>query len=97
MNDQIENYIIDFERVNELTSTAYDDKRPQGYHQEGTYAYTLSRKLIKEYLDIFSGSSSRNVNQVKLNHIIKTLKYNKIILDESDIRDEKINKVLFDE
>ena len=85
-------YIIDFERVNQLTSSIYDDPNDKSNpFTEGRFAFSVSRKLIKEYLDRFERNS---LSDDKMEHTIKTLEYNKIIVHKSTIRDRKIDEVL---
>ena len=88
-------YIIDFERVNQLTSSIYDDPNDKSNpFTEGKFAFSVSRKLIKEYLDRFSSMTERNAPDDKMQHIINTLEYNKIIVHKSTIRDQKIDEIL---
>jgi hypothetical protein len=88
-------YIIDFERVNQLTSSIYDDPNDKSSPMsDGKFAFSVSRKLIREYLDIFNSMSERNTTEDKMNHIINTLEYNKILIHKSTIRDQKIEEVL---
>ena len=88
-------YIIDFERVNQLTSSIYDDPNDKSSPMsDGKFAFSVSRKLIREYLDIFNSMSERNTTEDKMNHIINTLEYNKILIHKSTIRDQKIDEVL---
>lgn len=88
-------YIIDFERVNQLTSSIYDDPNDKSNpFTEGKFAFSVSRKLIKEYLDRFSSMNERNTPDDKMQHIINTLEYNKIIVHKSTIRDQKIDEIL---
>ncbi len=92
-------YIIDFERVNQLTTSVYDDPDDNtNPFQKGKFAFSVSRKMIREYLDSFmSHSGSRMASEVsndKLEHIINTLEYNGILIHKSTIRDEKINNIL---
>jgi hypothetical protein len=61
---------------------------------EGKFAFSVSRKLIREYLDVFNSMSERNTTEDKMNHIINTLEYNKILIHKSTIRDQKIDEVL---
>jgi len=88
-------YIIDFERVNQLTSSIYNDPNDKSNPlTEGKFAFSVSRKLIKEYLDRFSSMNERNTPDDKMQHIINTLEYNKIIVHKSTIRDQKIDEIL---
>jgi hypothetical protein len=88
-------YVIDFERVNQLTASIYDDPNDKSNPMsDGKFAFSVSRKLIREYLDIFNSMSERNTTEDKMNHIINTLEYNKILIHKSTIRDQKIDEVL---
>jgi hypothetical protein len=88
-------YVIDFERVNQLTTSIYDDPNDKSSpFSEGKFTFSVSRKLIKEYLDVFNSMSERNTTEDKMNHIINTLEYNKILIHKSTIRDQKIDEVL---
>ena len=90
-------YIIDFDRVNQLSS--HDNDNPTTGMQ-GTFVHNISRKIIREYLDIYTdsvthqGKISYKYTQETLNEVIETLRYNKILIDKSDIRDQKIEQVL---
>lgn len=85
-------YIIDFERVNQLTTSIYDNPNDKSNPLvEGKFAFSVSRKVIKEYLDKFS-SSSRDSEY--LDHIINTLEYNGILIHKSTLRDNKIKQIL---
>jgi hypothetical protein len=88
-------YIIDFDRVNQLTTTIYDDPndKPSPF-SDGKFAFSVSRKLIREYLDKFNSMSERNTSQDNLEHIINTLVYNGILIDKATIRDRKIENIL---
>jgi hypothetical protein len=88
-------YVIDFERVNQLTTSIYDDPNDKSSpFSEGKFTFSVSRKLIREYLDVFNSMSERNTTEDKMNHIINTLEYNKILIHKSTIRDQKIDEVL---
>lgn len=78
--DLEESYIIDFERVNKLTTTIHDDQ-DGGFG--GKFAYSTSRKK----------RHSLRTDEELISEVIKTLIYNKIF-SEADIRDNKINEVL---
>jgi hypothetical protein len=92
-------YIIDFERINYLTS--HQDDKPEGGFAP-YYVYNTTRSLIKEYMEIYQsyrgqiGKSSRfrTVTDKQYEEAVEILRFNKIILDKSDIRDEKIEKLL---
>jgi hypothetical protein len=85
------NYIIDFERVNELTSSIHD-KQNDGSFAGSTFVYSVSRSVIKEFLDLYIRSTSSNSEKQKT--IINTLVYNKILISKADIRDSKIEQIL---
>ena len=87
-------YIIDFDRVNELTTIVYSERVKQSSaFSDGNIGYTLSRKMISEFLNKFTQSKSSTTDE-EMNFIIETLVYNKILITKADIRDTKINKVL---
>lgn len=88
-------YIIDFDRVNQLTTSIYDDPNDKSNpFSDGKFAFSVSRKIIREYLDNFNSMSERNTNEDKMNHIINTLEYNGILIHKSTIRDQKIEELL---
>jgi len=88
-------YIIDFERVNQLTASIYDDPNDKSSpFSDGKFAFSVSRKIIREYLENFNSMSERNTNEDKMNHIINTLEYNGILIHKSTIRDQKIEELL---
>ena len=87
-------YIIDFERINQLTSSQYDD--PQGKQHLGQpyYLHSISKNIIKQYIDTYMNKDSKHTNQSKLQEAIETLQYNKILISKADIRDTKINDII---
>ena len=88
-------YIIDFERVNKLTTSIYDDPNDKSSpFSDGKFAFSVSKKIIREYLDNFNSMSERNTNEDKMNHIINTLEYNGVLIHKSTIRDQKIEELL---
>ena len=88
-------YIIDFERVNKLTTSIYDDPNDKSSpFSDGKFAFSVSRKIIREYLENFNSMSERNTKEDKMNHIINTLEYNGILIHKSTIRDQKIEELL---
>lgn len=91
----IENFIIDFDRINELSSTK-DDNPNEGY--AGTYHFAVSRKILKEYLDIFTGQNSMSASKREqiLPHVVNTLVYNRVLIHAATLRDDKINQILED-
>lgn len=83
-------YIIDFERLNELTTVVDDDMFPKGN--------TISRSILKEYMDVYihrSNNASRRRPEY-IEHVIETLVYNRILIGPAEIRDKKIESVLSD-
>ena len=88
------NYIIDFERVNELTTTKQDNPK-EGY--SGTYQYGICRKMISMYLEIYHGDKvSNECRNINMDTIIDTLVYNRILITKGQLREEKINTILND-
>lgn len=90
-------FIIDFNRLNELTAHDNDSITNSDVYSP-VFIYSLSRKVIKEYLEIFTsynGITDRRLTTT--DEYIKAcdvLYYNKIIVNKADIRDGKINEVL---
>lgn len=101
-----QDYIIDFERVNQLTAHPNDDPSKSGGFA-APFTYSISRKILKEYLEIYIGynpsesykigNRTRTVPIEQYNNIIETLKHNKILISSADIRDKKINSILDEE
>ena len=89
------NYIIDFERVNQLTTTI-EDKPNEGY--AGTYQYGICRSIIKQYLMIYHGDIKSRDFPTGLSYedIVDTLVYNRILITKGQLREEKINTILND-
>ena len=89
-------YIIDFNRVNQLTTSIYDDPNDKSNSFVGKFAYSVSRKVIKEYIDMFQSfsGSTRSTTIDKIEQIVNTLEYNGILIHKSTIRDKKINNIL---
>ena len=84
------NYIIDFERVNELTTTKEDNPN-EGY--AGVYPYGICRTMIKEYLMIYHGEKKSTISYES---VIDTLVYNRILITKGQLREEKIDNILND-
>ena len=88
-------YIIDFDRVNQLTTSIYDDPSDQSSpFVVGKFAFSVSRKVIKDYIEAFQSVSERNTTSDRIEHIVNTLEYNGILIHKSTIRDKKINDIL---
>lgn len=88
-------YIIDFDRVNQLTTSIYDDPTDQSSpFVVGKFAFSVSRKVIKDYIEAFQSISERNTKSDRIEHIVNTLEYNGILIHKSSIRDKKINDIL---
>lgn len=90
-------YIIDFERINQLTSHPADAAVLNQYAQSPVYSIT--KNLIKKYLEIFESRNFRSSRTPKnseeeIEEAILILRYNKILISEADIRDKKIIEIL---
>lgn len=84
-------YIIDFERLNELTTVVTDNQCTMPI----TYGNTLSRSILKEYMDIYVHKrNSLSITTSEMEGIIKTLVYNRILIGPAEIRDRKIDTIL---
>lgn len=89
----INDYIIDFEKVNELTSSPIGERlKDDGTYIPNANNYTLSKSIIKNYLDKFTHTDRKYKN---IDHIISTLEYNGIIISKSKIRSEKLSSILY--
>ena len=86
-------YIIDLERINELTSSQYDNQQ-KNYGGQPYSVHSISKNIIKQYLDIFMNKDSKHLDKSILIEAIETLEYNKIIISKSTIRDNTINELL---
>ena len=87
-------YIIDLERINQLTYTIHDDTSGKNYGGQPYSVHSISKNIIKQYLDIFMNKDSKHLDKSILIEAIETLEYNKIILSKSTIRDNTINELL---
>lgn len=85
------NYIIDFERINILTSHPTDVDIPKDILR--TTTYSISKKIVKDYLDVFL-SGRYKTDDIK-SHVIDTLRYNKILITKSDIREDKLKEIIY--
>ena len=81
-------YIIDFSRVNELTAHPNDNPNT-GY--QGTFCYYISRRYIKDLIETYLNNQG---DCQKYNHAVEILRFNKILLDKSDLRDGKIDEII---
>jgi hypothetical protein len=86
-------YIIDFERINELSGSHTADKNsPYG----ASTVHSTTKNLIRKYIEVYEsrsgGRQSFSVDEIK--EAIDILVYNKILISPSDIRDRKIDKIL---
>lgn len=89
--------IIDFERVNYLTSSSGDESKSKTGGYSDTIIHSISKKIISNYLEMYFSyisANKMNVQEKDYEIVVKTLRYNKILLDESDIREKTIDKVL---
>jgi len=90
-------YIIDLERINQLTSHPADAVALNQYTQSPVYSIT--KGLIKKYLEIFESRNFKS-NRVAthseedIKEAILILRYNKILISEADMRDKKIIEIL---
>ena len=88
-------YIIDFERINQLTSSPNDNPSSGGGYNGPSFCYQISRKILKEYMEIYTDRISRRATtDEQFASIVETLRYNGILLTEADIRDRKLDKLL---
>tara|TARA_R110000772_G_scaffold64185_1_gene143545 strand:- start:8628 stop:8915 length:288 start_codon:yes stop_codon:yes gene_type:complete len=90
-------YIIDFDRVNELTvNEKIDQQVKEGQMGGVNFSYRSTRRVLYEYLDKYKSLRPNLKQDDRIDHIVKTLHYNKILISPADIRDKEIEKVLKD-
>lgn len=95
MKIQYNTYVIDFDRVNKLT--AHPNDNPHNTSNFGaTFIYSHTRKLIKEYLEIYTqyNITKKIVDYESYLQACEVLHYNRILVSQADIRDKKLNSVL---
>lgn len=95
--DRTEEYIIDFERINELTFDKGDVFIKEN-QVTGTIpgAYTITKKYIKEFLDFYIEYTfnKRSSMSVKCKFAISNLVYNRVLIPKYKIREDKINSII---
>lgn len=99
----INEYVIDFERLNELTTHPNDNPISGGLNT-GSFCYSSTRRCIKEYMDIYMDATMRKGTTLGLhiagptkevyNKVIEVLHFNKILISSADIRDKKIDTIV---
>ena len=86
-------YIIDLERVNELTAPHPGDNS-NAY--QPTAVFSVSKSLIKKWIEICENRNSRTETDDKVKSAFENLRFNKILLTEADLRDRKLDNLLSD-
>ncbi len=94
--EYIVDYVIDFDRINKLTYHTNDNPK-EGYG--GSYAYGISKSLIKDYIEIYMDRIKNNLGKMRYSEetfkeAIDILHYNRILISKSDMRDKKIVNIL---
>lgn len=88
-----DDYIIDFDKINELTTHPNDNPNSGSY--TGTFCYGISRKAIREYLDIYiQYPQSNKISEACYQNAVKHLNFNRILLSKSDIRERRIDSII---
>lgn len=91
----ISDYIIDFERINQLTSSQYDDQSGKNnYANLPSSIHSISKNIIKQYLEIYLNRDSKRADNSKLIEAIETLNFNKILISKADIRNQKLETLI---
>jgi hypothetical protein len=80
-------YLIDLERINELTGFTSEGKSLYG----DQHKYPISSRLIKGYLETYQLGISKHITDDQYNNAIENLLFNKILINK---RDRKISKIL---
>ena len=83
-------YILDLDRINELTAPHPGDSN--GY--QPTAVFSVSKMLIKKWIEIWENRTPRTESDDRVLSAFDSLRYNKILLTEADLRDRKLNKLL---
>lgn len=84
-------YLIDLERINELTAPHPGDNS-NAY--QPTAVFSVSKMLIKKWVEIWENRNSKTETDDKVKLAFENLRFNKILLSESDIRDKKLQFIL---
>lgn len=84
-------YLIDLERINELTAPHPGDNS-NAY--QPTTVFSVSKMLIKKWVEIWENRNSKTETDDKVKLAFENLRFNKILLSESDIRDKKLQFIL---
>ena len=100
-NEKLENYIIDFERLNQLTVITKVHTDGSNPFDDGFRGYKISHSVLNRKVKIWEDiSKSKKIEDLstKEKETFNNLYYNKIILHKSDFdtkeRDKRINDVL---
>lgn len=96
---KLEDYIIDFERINYLTTAPDDDTSCQNDpFMKGRFTYSISRSTIKDFLRIFIDNIGFDIdqkrNKEKIKYVVEVLEHNKVLLHKSSIREKKIDSIV---
>jgi hypothetical protein len=72
-------YVIDFERINQLTTSIYDDPNDKtNPFSNGKFAFSVSRKIILNYLEQFQNLRSREEISDEMSHVLDTMEFQKV-------------------
>ena len=93
-------FVIDFERVNQLTSHKHDNPT-EGVN--GSYCYSINRKVITQLIEIYmshkffgyqkKGSTVYTPEKEYL-EAVEILHYNRVLISNADLRDKKLDSLL---
>jgi hypothetical protein len=97
-NDYLYRYIIDFGKVNELGNTFSVEKSKNDYFDDGTRGYTLSRSIIKRYINEYYRINNKSIKVQDLTdshkEIFNNLYYNGILVHISEFKIRKRNNTI---
>lgn len=87
-------YIIDFERINKLTVHESDSRNASNPYASSQYSITKS--ILKDYIKIYMDhlSPRHDPENEKFQMVVEVLHWNKILISAADIRDHKIDKLI---
>jgi uncharacterized protein YfbU (UPF0304 family) len=91
-------YVFDFERINELTTNINDRSSTNNYSPDSNIVFQISRKIVKEYIEIINDSilnKRSKVDEDRIQFIINCLEFNGILINKKkNNRKTKISDVL---
>ncbi len=88
-------YILDFSKVNELTSHPNDNPNAPGFIP-GSFCYNITRKAIRLLIEEYLGFDHKKQDTERYQIVCDTLYYNNILVHKNEIRNKQLEKVTND-